>query len=102
MATAFTGQAHREILLRARAIENQCFVVAAAQHGDSGPATRCFGHSMVIDPWATVLACLPRSDGVITVDLDQAYLDKVPRDLPSLRNRRPDIYALSSDPRGVV
>lgn len=93
--TAFTGAAHWELLLRARAVENQCFVVAAGQHGENMPGKTSFGHSIVIDPWGTVLACAPDGTGVTTVDLDFDLLDKVRRELPALQNRRPDIYALS-------
>src|SRR3954469_3253620 len=70
--TAHTGRAHWELLLRARAVENQCFVVAAAQVGASVSGKECFGHSMIIDPWGTVLASLPDSTGIITATLDLA------------------------------
>jgi predicted amidohydrolase len=93
--TAFTGQAHWELLLRARAVENQCFVVAAGQYGEYLPGKASFGHSMIIDPWGTVLACAPDGVGVTTADLDLDQLDKVRRELPALHNRRPDIYNLS-------
>jgi predicted amidohydrolase len=93
--TAFTGAAHWELLLRARAVENQCFVVAAAQYGENMPGKASFGHSIVIDPWGTVLACSPEGTGVTTVNLEFDRLDQIRRELPALQNRRPDIYALT-------
>lgn len=94
--TKFTGEAHWELLLRARAVENQCFVVAVGQYGEYMPGKATFGHSLVVDPWGKVLACSPEGTGVTTIDLDFAYLDKVRNDVPALRNRRPDIYSLSA------
>ena len=90
--TAKTGPPHWEILLRARAIENQVFVVAAGQHGSSNDRLHWHGHSMVVDPWGTVLAELPDGDGVIVTDLDLAEQDRVRDVLPSLANRRPSAY----------
>ena len=83
-----TGRDHWEVLLRARAIENQCYVVAAAQIGDHDPGRICFGRSMIIDPWGTVLAQAPDTVGVVTADLDFARLDEIRLGLPSLANRR--------------
>jgi predicted amidohydrolase len=83
-----TGRDHWEVLLRARAIENQCFVVAAGQIGDHDPGRTCFGRSMVIDPWGTVLAQAPDTVGVVVADLDFARLDSIRSELPSLANRR--------------
>jgi predicted amidohydrolase len=83
-----TGRDHWEVLLRARAIENQCFVLAAAQIGDHEPARTCFGRSMVIDPWGTVLAQAPDDVGVITAELDLDRLARIRAELPSLANRR--------------
>ncbi len=85
---AHTGRDHWEVLLRARAIENQCYVVAAGQIGDHEPGRTCFGRSMVIDPWGTVLTQLPDEPGVVTADLDLDRLTRIRRDLPSLANRR--------------
>ncbi|MFI6697329.1 carbon-nitrogen hydrolase family protein [Streptomyces sp. NPDC050433] len=94
--TAHTGAAHWEILLRARAIENQCFVVAAGQFGPYAPNGRSYGRSMVIDPWGTVLACTPdRPEAVAVADLDFAYQDECRAQVPSLANRRDDLYELS-------
>jgi deaminated glutathione amidase len=83
-----TGRDHWEVLLRARAIENQCYVLAAAQIGDHEPGRTCFGRSMVIDPWGTVLAQAPDTVGIVTADIDLARVDRIRTDLPSLANRR--------------
>jgi predicted amidohydrolase len=90
----YTGRDHWELLLRARAVENQCFVVAAGQVGTYMPGKACAGRSMIIDPWGTVLATAPDTTGVIVADLDFSQLDKIRDELPSLLNRRPDIYSL--------
>jgi predicted amidohydrolase len=83
-----TGRDHWEVLLRARAIENQCYVLAAAQIGDHEPGRTCFGRSMVIDPWGTVIAQSPDTVGVIFADLDLDRLATIRAELPSLANRR--------------
>jgi predicted amidohydrolase len=83
-----TGRDHWEVLLRARAIENQCYVVAAGQIGDHDPGRTCFGRSMVIDPWGTVIAQAPDTVGIVLADLDLGRLGEIRRDLPSLANRR--------------
>ena len=83
-----TGRDHWEVLLRARAIENQCFVVAAGQYGDHDPGRTCFGRSMIIDPWGTVLAQAPDALGVTVADLDFGRLADIRAELPSLANRR--------------
>ncbi len=89
----YTGKDHWEVLLRARAIENQCFVVAAGQVGSSEPNVTCYGRSMVVDPWGTVLATAPDGVGMAVADLDFDHLRRVRAELPSLANRRPDVYA---------
>ena len=90
--TAVTGEAHWEVLLRARAIEDQCFVVAPAQWGPWGPpedGRRCFGTSMVVDPWGRVLVRAPdEGDGVWFAELDFAELRRVRTSLPALAHRR--------------
>jgi predicted amidohydrolase len=83
-----TGRDHWEVLLRARAIENQCYVVAAGQIGDHEPGRTCFGRSMIVDPWGTVLAQVPDSVGIVTAELDLGRLETVRSELPSLANRR--------------
>jgi len=83
-----TGRDHWEVLLRARAIENQCYVVAAAQIGDHDPGRTCFGRSMVVDPWGTVITQAPDEVGVSFADLDLERLARIRSELPSLANRR--------------
>jgi predicted amidohydrolase len=83
-----TGRDHWEVLLRARAIENQCYVVAAGQIGDHEPGRTCFGRSMVVDPWGTVVAQMPDRVGVAVVDVDVDRLEQIRLELPSLANRR--------------
>ena len=85
---AHTGRDHWEVLLRARAIENQCYVVAAGQIGDHDPGRTCYGRSMVVDPWGTVLAQAPDAVGVTFADLDMDRLAAIRQELPSLANRR--------------
>jgi deaminated glutathione amidase len=92
--TAFTGTAHWEILLRARAVENTCFVVAPNQVGEYLPGRASFGHSMIIDPWGTVLAQVEDEAGICVADLDFARLAEVRAQIPSLANRRPQVYGL--------
>jgi deaminated glutathione amidase len=90
--TLFTGKDHWELLLRARAVENQCYVVAADQWGTHGDGKASFGRSMIIDPWGVVLAQAPDEDGVIAAELDRARIEQVRRALPSLANRQPAAY----------
>ena len=85
--THTTGQAHWEILLRARAIENQCFVLASAQGGLHQNGRRTFGHSMIIDPWGEVLAALPQGEGVVAATLKGSVLASVRSKLPALQHR---------------
>jgi predicted amidohydrolase len=85
--THTTGQAHWEILLRARAIENQCYVLAAAQGGVHPNGRRTWGHSMLVDPWGEVMAVLPEGEGVVAGELDPARLETVRGNLPALRHR---------------
>ena len=93
--TLITGMAHWEVLLRARAIENQAFVLATGQHGYPGGLRKpSYGHSMIVDPWGTVLAQAPDGDGVIVADLDMAALADIRDRLPALRHRRRDAYGL--------
>jgi predicted amidohydrolase len=86
--TTHTGRDHWEVLLRARAIENQCYVLAAGQSGDHDPGRSCFGRSMVIDPWGTVLAQAADGPGLAVADLDLGRLGRIRTQLPSLANRR--------------
>jgi nitrilase len=88
--THTTGRAHWELLLRARAVENQCYVIASAQGGLHENGRRTWGHSMVIDPWGEVLAVQPEGEGVILAELDLERLAAVRSQLPALAHRRPD------------
>jgi predicted amidohydrolase len=92
--TARTGPHHWEVLLRARAIENQLYVVAAGQVGTSGERLSWHGHSMIIDPWGSVLAEAPADaqEAVVVAEVDAAERERVRTILPSLANRRPDAY----------
>jgi len=90
--TKVTGQAHWEILARARAIENQAFVVAADQTGPHGDGKESFGGSMIVDPWGEVLARAPDEECFVAADLDLARQEQVRSELPSLANRMPDAY----------
>lgn len=92
----YTGRDHWETLLRARAIENQCFVIAPGQVGPYPPAGACNGRSMVIDPWGTVLTCMRDDIGYAIADLDFAQQTKVREELPALKNRRIDMYSISA------
>lgn len=86
--TYTTGRAHWELLLRARAIENQCYVIAPAQGGTHENGRRTWGHSMVVDPWGEVLNVLPEGEGVVMAELDPARITSVRSQLPALAHRR--------------
>jgi predicted amidohydrolase len=90
--TLHTGKDHWEVLLRARAIENQLFVAAAAQIGETMPGRWSYGRSLIADPWGLVLALAPDEETVISAELDRARLDDVRAKLPSLATRQPDAY----------
>jgi deaminated glutathione amidase len=90
--TERTGRDHWVVLLRARAIENQLYVVAPAQFGEPMPGRRSFGRSLVADPWGTVLAQAPDEECVIVAELDRGRVRDVRARLPSLANRQPDAY----------
>jgi predicted amidohydrolase len=90
--TLHTGKDHWEVLLRARAIENQVFVVAPGQIGEAPPHYHSYGRSMILDPWGVVLATAPDEECFVAADLDFALQDRVRATLPSLANRRPAAY----------
>jgi len=90
--TLQTGKDHWELLLRARAVENQAFVVAPAQWGQKADGRRTYGRSMIVDPWGTVLATCPDRDGHALATLDLDYLDCFRTEFPALANRRPEAY----------
>ena len=85
--TYTTGEKHWELLLRARAVENQAYVIAPAQGGRHENGRRTWGHTMIIDPWGEVLACLPEGEGVVSAVIDPARLAQVRQQLPALRHR---------------
>ena len=85
--TATTGAAHWHLLLRTRAIENQCYVLAAAQGGEHTGGRRTYGHSMLVDPWGNVVAELDQGPGFIVGDIEPARLAKVREELPALSHR---------------
>ena len=88
-----TGKDHWEVLLRARAIENGCYIVAAGQIGTK-PAYAAYGNSLVADPWGTVVARARDEEGLVFAEIDLDYLERVRRQIPSLENRRTDCYEI--------
>ena len=88
----YTGKDHWETLIRARAIENQIYMVSPSQIGTYGDGKQCFGSSMIVDPWGTVIARAPERECVIIADIDYESQDQTRQNLPSLNHRRPDIY----------
>lgn len=86
--THTTGMAHWEVLLRARAIENQCYVLASAQGGIHANGRRTFGHSMLVDPWGEVQAVLKEGEGVVSGEIDLGFLASVRESLPALKHRK--------------
>jgi predicted amidohydrolase len=91
--THATGRDHWEVLLRARAIENQAFVLAPNQVGEAPPHFDSYGRSMIVDPWGALLATAPDEECFAAADLDLSAQDRVRESLPSLANRRPRAYA---------
>lgn len=90
--TLATGRDHWEVLLRARAIEDQVFVLAPNQVGKAPPHFDSYGHSAIVDPWGTVLAVAEEGEGFVAADLDLATQERIRADLPSLANRQPGAY----------
>ena len=90
--TLWTGMAHWEALLRARAIENQCYVAAANEWGTHAEGKQSYGHSMIVDPWGVVVAQAGEGDTVISAELDRVHLEHVRASIPSLANRQPAAY----------
>ena len=87
-----TGRDHWEVLLRARAIENQAFLIAPNQIGEAPPHYRSWGHSAIVDPWGALLAVAPDEECFVATELDFAAQDEVREKLPSLANRRSEAY----------
>ncbi|MFL5758230.1 MAG: carbon-nitrogen hydrolase family protein [Thermomicrobiales bacterium] len=90
--TMTTGKDHWEILIRARAIENGVFMMAPAQVGSDSSGKWCYGRSLIVDPWGTVLATAPDHETVISAEFDLEQLARIRRQVPSLANRMPDRY----------
>lgn len=86
--TYTTGRAHWEVLLRARAVENQCYVLAAAQGGHHPNGRRTWGHSMLVDPWGEIKAVLAEGEGIVVGEIDPMYIQQVRESLPALRHRK--------------
>ena len=86
--TVPTGAAHWETLLRARAIENQAYVIAPAQGGEHASGRRTYGHSMIVDPWGEILAVQPEGEGVVLAEMDLERIREVQAALPAHANRR--------------
>jgi nitrilase len=83
-----TGAAHWETLLRARAIENQAYVIAPAQGGTHAGGRRTYGHTMIVDPWGEILALQPEGEGIVAAEMDLARIREVQSSLPAHANRR--------------
>lgn len=90
--TLYTGRVHWEVLLRARAIENQCYVVAPAQVGSHPHGKECYGHAMIINPWGQVLAQAQDEPTVLVSEIDLAEIEHVRAQIPCLQHRRPEVY----------
>ena len=90
--TAATGRDHWEVLLRARAIENQAFLLAPNQVGKAPPHYESYGRSAIVDPWGVVLATAPDEECFVAAELDLEQQERVRESLPSLANRRPSAY----------
>ena len=86
--TVTTGKAHWHTLLRARAIENLAYVIAAGQYGDHPDNRSTFGHSLICDPWGRILAEQPAGNCVVAADIDPALPAKLRSEFPALSNRR--------------
>lgn len=90
--TSYTGMLHWEVLLRARAIENQCYVIAGNQFGSHAPGKSRFGNSMIIDPWGTVIARASEGEGMIMAELRAELIEQVRNSIPCLNHRKPELY----------
>ena len=100
--TVKTGSAHWETLLRARAVETQCYVVAAAQAGQHSGKRASWGHSLIVSPWGQVLADAgPEGENVVTAEIDLQYLGTVRQNMPVQQHRRLDLYGSLSPAQTV-
>lgn len=94
--TANTGMDHWETLVRARAIENTCYVIAVNQTG-SKKSFQAYGNSMIVDPWGKVLARAGEEETLLTAEINLSHEEKVRQQIPSLKNTRDDLYNLNSN-----
>jgi predicted amidohydrolase len=99
--TMTTGKDHWELLIRARAVENGVYMLAPAQVGSYEPGKWCYGRSVIVDPWGTVLSTAPDVETTISAAADRELLRRVRRQVPSLANRMPDRYAWPEQLAGV-
>jgi predicted amidohydrolase len=90
----YTGKDHWELLVRARSVENGIYMVAPAQFGESLPDVHCYGNSMIVDPWGSVLARASERECIVVAEIDFDWQDEVRASLPSLAHRRPGVYEL--------
>ena len=90
--TMTTGKDHWEVLIRARAIENQVYMVSCGQYGPDSSGKWCYGRSLIADPWGTVVATAPDREFMLRATVDLDYLRKVRRQVPSVQNRQADLY----------
>ena len=100
--TLMTGKDHWETLIRARAIENEIYMAAPAQWGTYLPGKWCYGRSMVVDPWGTVLATAADGVGIAQATIDPTRVETVRRQIPSLANRRPEAYLWPEESAALV
>ncbi|MEC5423280.1 carbon-nitrogen hydrolase family protein [Virgibacillus sp. C22-A2] len=90
----YTGSMYWETLLRARAVENQCYIVAAGQYGKSYNGNVFFGNSLIIDPWGTVIAKAHEGEGITMQDIDLSFVEQVRNNIPTFSHRKPEVYKL--------
>jgi len=90
--TQYTGRVHWEVLLRARAIENQCYIVAPAQTGSYAENKACYGHAMVVDPWGLMQAQAQDEPTILVSEIDLSRIERVRTQIPCLQHRRPEVY----------
>lgn len=99
--TMMTGKDHWETLIRARAIENTLYLCSPAQVGSHGDGKWCYGRSMIVDPWGTVIATAPDEETVVHATIDKETIARIRRQVPSLANRMPETYAWPPVPAAV-
>ncbi|XP_068219814.1 nitrilase and fragile histidine triad fusion protein NitFhit [Palaemon carinicauda] len=97
--TVTTGIAHWETILRCRAIESQCYVIAAAQTGQHNEKRSSYGHSLIVDPWGKVLSEISEGTGIAVADIDLGYVEKIRKEMPVVKHRRSDLYHLFELPQ---